>query len=374
MSERRWVAIASSIKTAIQRGELRAGARIASEVEMASQWQVSPVTVHRALSELHREGWVIRRRKFGTVVADRTERPLPKIAVVFPHLGEKPQSSYLAGIERSLASRYQLVPFDSLPQLRDESACLEQAAAECRAIICYPTGIADSIPTFKRIAATIPLVLVDRYPEGVDADTVTTDNYGSVMLGLKHIFEDGHRRIALFMGHNAEISSNHDRRSAYLDFMAQTVGLSDPRRYEMVYPVAYAGWPRYASWTEETLARMLAAPDAPTAIFCPQDAILFAVIEACVHLGVRIPDDITILSIYDSGAELPLTRSVHRLVQRPVELGHMAARRIEQRLGLSTQVPSQRMTLLCDLYPAQAYEPGPMARDFMSRHSAVIEC
>jgi GntR family transcriptional regulator of arabinose operon len=44
VKQKRWVAIASAIKVAIRRGELDAGSRIASEIEMASQWNVSPMT------------------------------------------------------------------------------------------------------------------------------------------------------------------------------------------------------------------------------------------------------------------------------------------------------------------------------------------
>ena len=367
MNEKRWVSIASSVKSAIQSGELKAGARIASDIEMASQWRVSPVTVQRAMSELHREGWVIRRRKFGTVVADLSERSLTKIALVFPHMSEKPQSTYLRGIEDSLADKYHLVPLDSRSNPKDEAKCLEQAARDCQAVICYPGGSPENTALLNKIAARLPLVLVDRCADGVEADTVTTDNYGSMLLGLKHLYMRGHRRIGYILGDHDNVSSVRDRCQAYRQFMEFEIGLSDPERWERKYPTVYTGWEPYAKWSEEVLAEMLNGPEPPTAIVCPQDADIFAVIDACVHLNIRISQDLSLLSFYDTGVNLPMSRYIDRLVQRPIEMGHLAAHRIEQGLRSSTRLPPQKMTLMCDLFAAETHVPGPHATAFLNR-------
>ena len=140
MQENRWTAIAGSIKGAIRRGELYAGARIASETELAAQWNVSPMTVHRALTELQREGWVVRRRKSGTVVADRSVHPTTKVALIIGNPSELPQGAYATGIEESLGEGLRLLPFSTDSSAVREARCLERAAAECGAIICCPTG------------------------------------------------------------------------------------------------------------------------------------------------------------------------------------------------------------------------------------------
>jgi GntR family transcriptional regulator of arabinose operon len=353
MNEKRWVSIASAIKTAIRSGDLTAGARIASEVEMASQWNVSPVTVHRALSELQREGWVVRRRKAGTVVADRAAHPPIKIALVFTTLSDKPQGSYLSGIEESLAEGHQLLPMSSNSNVRDEAKCLERALAECSAVICYPTG--GNATLLNRIASTMPLVLVDRVPEGVEADAIMTDNFGSMLMGLKHLHAQGHTRIAYFMEDQANISSVRERRAAYLEFMKQEIGIADPSRWERKLSASMTVWEQYVSCVEAALAELLTDPEPITAIACQQDSVMSAVLESAVHLGIRLPDDLAVLSFSDNGPRLHLVNAVHRLVQRSAEMGHMAARRIQQRLNAPAATPPQIMRLMTDLYPAKPH-------------------
>ena len=97
---------------------------------------------------------------------------------------------------------------------------------------------------------------------------------------------------------------------------------------------------------------MLLGPDRITAVACQQDATLTAVIEACVRLGISFPEELALLSFCDAPLPVtPLARGVHRLVQRPEEMGHIAAKRIQLRL-VSPDLPPQVTRLTTDLYPA----------------------
>jgi DNA-binding LacI/PurR family transcriptional regulator len=350
--EMRWVSIASSIKSAVRRGELHAGARLASSMEMARQWNVSPMTVHRALTELQREGWVVRRRKAGTVVADRPALPVTKVALIFTSLSGLPQGAYLSSIEEGLAEGYQILPFGTRDDPREEARCLERAARECSAIVCYPTGAPENTPLLRSITAKLPVVFVDRVPEGLEnVDSVMTDNLGSMQQGLQHLRSLGHTRIAYFMEDRAIISSVRERYTGYQKFLQQECGVSDPERW-----VRRVGstLPRdqYCGYVETALAEILQGPDRITAVACQQDATLTAVIEACVRLGISFPDELAILSFSDAPIPLtPLVRGVHRLVQRPEEMGNIAAKRIHLRLA-SPDLPPQVTRLTTDLYPA----------------------
>jgi GntR family transcriptional regulator of arabinose operon len=369
MTEKRWATIASSIRIAIQRGELASGARVASEVEMANQWNVSPVTVHRALAELQREGWVTRRRS-GTVVAERPTHPSPKIALVFTTLSDKPQGAYLSGIEESLAEGYQLLPMATYDALK-EAKCLRRAAAECSAVICYPIGAPENTPLLNEIAGSMPLVLVDRIPEGVEADAVMTDNFGSMLMGLKHLQTLGHRRIAYFMDERAPISSVRERHAAYLQFMQREIGLDDPTRWERRFSPLTIPWDQILNQVATTVAELLSETEPVTAIACEQDGDMSALLESCAHLNVRVPDDLAILSFQDTSTRQPLVRSVHRLVQRAEEMGHMAARRVHQRLTMQPSSPAQITRLLADLYPATRLNLSPLAQKFAARKKVV---
>jgi DNA-binding LacI/PurR family transcriptional regulator len=369
MQEKRWGSIASSIKSAIRRGELYAGARIASETELAAEWNVSPMTVHRALTELQREGWVIRRRRSGTVVADRSAHPVTKIALIFTSPADLPQGAYATGIEESLGEGLRLVPLSTDNKPTREAQCLEHAAEECNAIICYPTGAPQNKALLKKIAASMPLLFIDCAPDGVDADAVMTDNFGSILLGLRHLASLGHTRIAYFMEHPLLVSSAKDRYAGYLHFMTTDLGADEPdrwvRRFSSTMPIE-----QYFERVETVIAELLSEPNAVTAIACQQDAVMAAVLEACIHLGVSVPSDLAVLSFNDFPARVqPFARTVHRLVQRPVELGHMVAQRTRLRLE-TPNLPIQTMRLLTDFYPAVEYKPSSTASAFVETRMA----
>lgn len=336
---------------------------------MAAQWNVSPMTVHRALTELQREGWVVRRRKIGTVVADRAALPVTKVALIFSSHAHLPGAAYAAGIEESLGEGLQLLPLSTSNLASEEAKCLERAAAECSAIICYPTGAPENTPLLRRIAAEKPLIFVDCMPDGIEADVVMTDNTGSMLMGMQHLRSLGHTRIAYFMEYPHMVSSERERYDGYRQFMKQDIGVADPERWVRRISKAMS-WKQYYDRVESMMAELLSEDDPITAIACQQDATMSAVLEACVHLGVSLPDELAVLSFNDMQAKLqPLAHSVHRLVQRPVEMGNMVSKRIQLRLN-SAGVAPQQMRLMTDLYPALPYTPTDAAKQFADAREA----
>lgn len=67
--------ISNDLRQQILEGRVRPGARLPSEIDLASQYGVSSITSRRALQELADDGLVVRRPGIGTLVLDRTRRP-----------------------------------------------------------------------------------------------------------------------------------------------------------------------------------------------------------------------------------------------------------------------------------------------------------
>lgn len=354
----RWTAIASELREAIETGQLIPGQRLPSETEMAAQWNISPVTAHRAMQELQREGWVTRKRKAGTVVAERPAQTEIKrhIALVFGHWGDRLISSYGVGVRDALPDHVRLIPYDSRFAARHERACLEQIEAEqtTDGLVLCPTCAPENTPLLVHLAGKYPLVFVDRIPVGFDRaevrwDAVMTDNFGSMRAGMQLLHARGHRRIAYFMSDVASISSAHERFEAYAHELKEQ-GISDsPWVREILTALPHQD---YYEQVEKYLAELLSGTEPITAICCQQDQTMAAVLEACVHLRVSVPEQLEIFSFCDSDPTvLPLARSVHRCQQRTYELGSMAARRLMLRME-NPDLPSQTMRLLADLHPA----------------------
>jgi LacI family transcriptional regulator len=353
-----WMTIATGVRTAIERGELRPGERLASETDLAAQWNVSAVTAHKAMQELQREGWVVRKRRAGTVVAERRALPARRVAMVFTDLADMPQAAYVRGIRDALSDAVKLIPYDTRHDPVREAAYLREIETnkEADALVCYASCAPENTRLLVSLARQTPVVFVDRLPgdltkEGLLVDAVMTDNAGSIQTGLEFLRSHGHQRIAYFMEDAAPyVSSIHERLAGYQEFMREVCG-DDSERWVRKLPRAIPP-ALYFERVQEYLEALLQGPEPITAVCCQQDKLMAAVLEACVHLGIRVPEQLEVVSFNDIDPSLqPLGRSVHRLVQRAGEMGGIAARRLIARLE-NPDLSPQVMRLLADLYPA----------------------
>ncbi|MCV2488892.1 LacI family transcriptional regulator [Geodermatophilus sp. YIM 151500] len=136
----------------------------------------------------------------------------------------------------------------------------------------------------------LPMVLLNRYIDGLDVDRVTSDNHGGAVIGGRHLLDLGHRRIAVVRG-PANTSTSRDRLAGLTEALAEA-GLSlDPA---LVREGTFSHQNGYQHTRE-----LLRLPDPPTAIVCGNDVVAFGAIDAALSLGVRVPDDVSILGYDD---------------------------------------------------------------------------
>lgn len=83
--------------------------------------------------------------------------------------------------------------------------------------IVVPTGDCQSILQ-KVINAHIPLVQIDRYCKGIEADYVGVNNYGNSVRAVESLIAKGCRRIGL-ISYGLDISVMKERRQGYVDVM-----------------------------------------------------------------------------------------------------------------------------------------------------------
>lgn len=69
-----YVALAEHVVARVQAGDLRPGARLPSERDLAAEYGVAYMTVRRAMARLREQGWIETVHGKGTFIAD----PLPE--------------------------------------------------------------------------------------------------------------------------------------------------------------------------------------------------------------------------------------------------------------------------------------------------------
>src|SRR4029078_12742784 len=127
----------------------------------------------------------------------------------------------------------------------------------------------------------MPAILVDRRIEGLDLDSVTTDNVALGQLAAGHLDEHGHRRIAVIMGSPEHEIARH-RLDGFRSGLAARGVTLDERLIEKDNFSEAAG-------TAAAL-RLLAHAERPTAIFATNNHLALGLLRAIAARGLAHPD------------------------------------------------------------------------------------
>ncbi|MEO5981539.1 MAG: LacI family DNA-binding transcriptional regulator [Pedococcus sp.] len=174
----------------------------------------------------------------------------------------------------------------------------------------------------------LPIVFVDRRPNGVDTDSVTVDNALGARMAVEHLLAHGHRRIA-FLGDLPSIQTAQARHDGYLRTL-RGAGLEPD-------PSLEATALRSPDDAAAALTRLLDGSDPPTAVFAARNTLAIGAIRALHQraLAGRVAlvgfDDFPLADIVDP----PLTV----LRQNVAIIGSEVAKRLFARIDGDTSAP-----------------------------------
>lgn len=167
------------------------------------------------------------------------------------------------------------------------------------------------------VASEIPVVTIDYTFEGKMA--VVSDNVQGMRDLVNYIYECGHRKIAYI--HGADSSVTRSRLGSFYKTLEE-LGVQVPDAY--VKEGAYRDTMSAAALTKE----LLELKDRPTCILYPDDFAAMGGIGVIRAMGLRIPEDISVVG-YDG---IPLAKAMipelTTLGQDTAQIGAMAAERL----------------------------------------------
>jgi LacI family transcriptional regulator len=162
-------------------------------------------------------------------------------------------------------------------------------------------GIIVVTPFAKNLPTTYPIVTVDSQRDSKDVPSVTATNRSGALDVMRYLVGLGHRRIGHITG-RLDLQSAVQRLEGYEDFL-QLTGIAVDREL-----IALGDYSR-----ESGLAgarRLLTLPDPPTAIFGASDEAAFGVVEAAQEMGLRIPEDLSVVGFDNSPESAYVTPSL----------------------------------------------------------------
>lgn len=295
-------------------GSLTVGALVRARVEAAiAQLDYHPNQVARSLK-------VKSTKRLGLVVSDITN---PFFAQV------------LRGAEDcALANNYVLITLNSDDKVEREKkilAVLRSSRVDGILLVVAPNA-GDSTHISNLLKSGIPIVCLDRVDENIPLDCVSVNNIDASQMCVRHLIQQGHRRIAIITG-SPTLQPSRERLQGYHAALKEAkINVESGLIKEGDFHQASG----YRLGKE-----LLLVHRRPTAVFVSNGMMTIGFIHALNEVGLRCPDDIAVASFDD----LPSAEAFHpqiTVVSQPAyQIGHDGAHLLIDRLQrkISSQSP-----------------------------------
>ncbi len=326
--------LAETLRAQITSGELLPGAQMPTVAQLQAQYGVSLSTVNQAQSLLEKDGLIVREQGRRTFVAERpavqTVGTLGLLLHVEPLSGAY-TTELLAGI-RSEAQQQNL----ELLWLNDEDVS-DCRKADAILMYCHPTEAYMLNPP-----ANIPNVLL--FQHTADFTCVAADDFNGTQIAVKHLVEQGHRRIAYLVSSDIDTISRQ-RIAGYRVALAEAGIHADE---SWLRCIARSGINNYRRNGEEVMQQWLENgwhALGCTAILAHNDETAIGVIKALREKGISVPNDVSVIG-FDGTEVSELSTPMLTTVKVPLrELGANAVRLLAQQVNQGVVFEPQKMLM-----------------------------
>ena len=319
--------------------------RHATIVDVARVANVAPSTASRALSESPRISDATKRRvraaarslgyQPNRIAQSLRLRSGNFVGIVVPDIGVDFYSRFVKGAQDVLqnAGRQVLVLNTEREAARETAALKTLLEHRVSGILLATSG--GSAPQPR-----IPTVFFDNLVPGRGVAHVACANRDGVGILVDHLAGHGHTRIA-YIGGPPTLTSGRERLDGFLQAVRR-LGLDDD-----AVELADAAWsPGSAAAAME---RLLALDEPPTAVVTAGDTIALGAMSACRAAGLRLPDDVALVSFDDPAFGDLLDPPVTALARSDAAMGRLAASLLLHALDGGTLGPPTEVRLPVEL-------------------------
>jgi len=251
------------------------------------------------------------------------------VGVLVPELSEGYSSLILSGIEDCLIQEgylYLVTSHRNNPKLRSQlfrtfhDRCVE-------GVVAVDTPCEQALP--------LPAVSVSGHDRKPGVTRVVLNHETAAGLGLRHLADLGHRRIAFTSGQ--EFSSDARVRWDAIRNAARRMGLTTPPALALQLdgdsPSPEAGY--------RAARRLLASKEVFTALFAFNDVSAIGAIRAFREAGRRVPEDISVVGFddaYNAAFHIPALTTIRQPLRR---MGTLAAETLIRRI-VHPEIPAEK--------------------------------
>ncbi len=211
------------------------------------------------------------------------------VGIVMAHLTNPFYPPVLERFSRQLEAHGRRVLLITLPGQRSGDAALPEILQYQVDSLVLTSATLSSAMADECARIGMPVVLFNRTAARSRVSAVCCDNEAAGILAADLFLDAGDRRLGYLAG-TANSSTNLERERGFFERVAARKAARPSRASgDYVYETAF-----------QAARQLLAGKRRPTALFCANDVMAFAAIDAARELGLRVPADISVLAVDDS--------------------------------------------------------------------------
>jgi DNA-binding LacI/PurR family transcriptional regulator len=238
------------------------------------------------------------------------------LGAIFPEIASGFYADVLAGIDEVAAENGFDVLAAFVGKRRSRPELVKRLLRQGRVDALLLLNLDNTLDLKPEAVDHLPIVLIDREINGSKLPALGMDNVGGAEAMIEHLFEQGHRRIAILTGPAGNYDSEQRLRGCRQAYSRLGISFDERLLWSGDFTMGSG-----ALAAQDFLKSKLPMPDA---IFCLNDAMAIGMLNEFHRAGVSVPSDVAMAG-YDNveaAAHLSLTS-----VACPMRLmGQVAAR------------------------------------------------
>ncbi len=285
----KYIAVKEQIRESIKDGSLKG--KIPGERQLAKHYNVSYMTVRRAISELVESGILHKFATKGTFVSHSKSTPKVTKNIGFfldKEIKQGISSPYYSLVfnaleQEALKIGYHLILFSEFDDLNPVNSMKKIDGV---ILSCFPR----LEPKIQELKKLLPIVLIDNISSDKSIPSVTIDNFNGIYEAVEYLCELNHKRIAFITG---LLDSNiYNERILGYEHSLVANGIEPDES------LTYRGDYSYQSG-EDAAMYFLSLKNPPTAIMCANDTMAIGAIKVVREKGLDVPQDVSIIGFDD---------------------------------------------------------------------------
>jgi len=310
--------VAKALRKEIEAGVWQPGVRIPAERDLMQRFEVAHMTIRQAVSSLVEEGALQSVQGKGTFVMDsgltRTGKPVRHpMAFLIPSELRYSDAYYFPEILTGF--RQVMDEHGYSPTLYSTNMPIpSRVIAADTAVACLLLGEDDIQPLENLKDSGYSVVAINHYRGRRSIPTVRIDDSDGVRQAIDHLIALGHQSIGFIAGpqDNCDaLDRKRGYRAAVKLYGFQSLEAGDDFSEETGYRTAH---------------QILQKQNGPTALVCASDLSAIGVMKAAHDLGLRIPDDLSLIGFGDFSLADYVNPPLTTVRQDRKALGRYAAR------------------------------------------------